>query len=190
MTPSFLQAAAKRALTRATAWTGTFYRVASPAFAKSADLINGLGAKQFGGRWSPKGRFAVVYASLDPHTALAESLSTANYYGWPLDAQMPKVIVSGIADLAGVYTFPKGSATRSTDFDTPALLAEDWRKLLTQGVAPDCHKVAVALFEAKLPAFIVPSVAYPSGSNIVIFPDNLRSKDHLEAKGLDSAMNP
>ena len=58
--------------------------------------------------------------------------------------------------------------------------------MLANGGTPLCHLAAIALFETGLPAFIVPSAANPTGSNIVIFPENLRPKDRLEAKGLDS----
>jgi RES domain-containing protein len=57
------------------------YRAVPIEFANSRDLISGVGAGRFGGRWTPPGGFATVHASLEPNTALAESLGMQFHYG-------------------------------------------------------------------------------------------------------------
>jgi RES domain-containing protein len=67
------------------------YRTSGIDYANRNDLLSGAGSKLHGARWTPKGAFPAVYGSLDPQTALLESLGTGGRYGIPYEQrQVPR----------------------------------------------------------------------------------------------------
>src|SRR5262249_11972546 len=76
------------------AWKGVIYRATSPQYANSKDLVSGMGAKKFGGRWNPPGEFTAVYGAVDPETAFAESLAQQRHYGLPVHLVLPMVVAA------------------------------------------------------------------------------------------------
>src|SRR4051812_45302806 len=103
-----LTARLERLLSAAAAFTATVYRSSTPRYASEADLTSGVGSKLNGGRWNPVG-LAVVYASLTPETAMAETLANNRYYGIPVEDAMPRTFVAIGAALQAVLDFRQGS---------------------------------------------------------------------------------
>jgi len=156
-------------------WSGVVFRSASPGYATTTDVRSGLGPKLHGGRWTPKGAFPASYLSLEPETAVAESLASHRYYSLPLHQALPRLLIAAEASLKAVLILSDPTIAASLGLDLPAILAQDWRAALQTGTTPDSHTIAVALHAARVEAFIVPSAARPGFSNLVIFPDNLRT---------------
>lgn len=76
-----IESALRSCLDRAAPWAGEVFRSAAPKYAGTRDMTTGLGSAHAGGRWNPPGSFPTVYASLEPETAMSESLATFRYYG-------------------------------------------------------------------------------------------------------------
>lgn len=161
------------------------FRAASPAYAKSADLVTGRGALTHPGRWNQAGLARVVYASLEPETALAESLSHHRYYQIPVDEALPKVIASIEVSLRRVLDLHEQAVLRALKLRLGSLTREDWRRASASGRLPASHAVGAAAFAAGLEGLIVPSAAREGSANLVVFPDNLAAGSGLAARGLE-----
>src|SRR5436309_5111835 len=85
-----LARAMARCLPLAGSWSGVIYRSATPHYATETDLLSGKGSQVEGARWTPRGGFATVYGSLDPETALAESLAYHRHFDIPVEEAMPR----------------------------------------------------------------------------------------------------
>lgn len=98
--PTFdqLKSRLTRLLPSAVPFADTVYRSSTPRYANETDLITGEGSKRNGGRWNPPG-IAVVYASLTPETAMAETLAHNRYYGIPQQDALPRTFVAIAANL-------------------------------------------------------------------------------------------
>lgn len=162
---------------RVTDWSGEVYRSATPRYCRSNDMVSGLGSAKMGGRWNPPGDLQTVYASLDPETAMAESLATFRYYGWALYEAMPRVFralevrLSAVLDLEDL---PQPISGR-----LEAALAEDWRVLQASGQESLSQAIGHAAFEAGLEGLLVPSHARPGRTNLVAFIQNLQTTSSL-----------
>jgi RES domain-containing protein len=135
-------------------------------YASVKKLIDGAGAKRWGGRWNPPG-IPAVYCSLDEETALAELQQRHRRGGVPMNKSLPRLFVALRARLKRVLnlTSPRVLATLGVSADQ---LCEEWQdsdeEPLTQAIA----RLAV---ERRLDGVLVPSVpARPHGVNLVVFP--------------------
>src|SRR4051794_3303894 len=102
-----LQARLARIASLAGPFEGVVYRSSTPEYATEADLLTGEGSRRTGGRWNPKG-VAVVYASLTPETAMAETLAHNRYYGIPIEDAMPRTFLAIAAKMATVLDLRDG----------------------------------------------------------------------------------
>jgi RES domain-containing protein len=59
----------------ASVWAGEVYRSATPRYARTGDIVTGVGSAKMGGRWNPPGSFPTVYASLQPEAATSRETS-------------------------------------------------------------------------------------------------------------------
>lgn len=171
----------------AVAWTGVIYRAASPRYARSGDLVSGLGAMKVPGRWHPKGSFRVVYGAIEPEAAFAESLAMHRYYQLPFHLAMPKVVAAVRVDLSSVLDLTNSQVRRRLGYFIPVLTELDWRQADAAGQVPLTRQLGIAAHAAGLEALLVPSAALPRARNLVIFPDNLLPSSRLVAVGLDEA---
>lgn len=168
----------RRLASRANAWRGLFYRTSSPRWASSGDLVSGEGSRRFGGRWNPPG-IRTVYGSSSPELSLSEALAATRTLGIPDERVLPRVTVAGHARLASVLRLD-ARVRRSLHLSRGELLEPDWRAGASELPSQALGRLAHALgFEGLL----VPSAAGP-GDNLVVFPDNLRARSRLEARGL------
>jgi RES domain-containing protein len=161
-----------------TGWKGILFRSASPEFATVHDLLTGAGSKRLGGRWNPKG-IAAVYGSLDPMTAMAETLAHHRHYDWPLEEALPRVFVSIRGTLHHVLDITDGKVRHTLGISAERLAEEPWRELQDQGREARTQSVGRGAWEAGFEALLVPS-ARGAGTNLVFFPDRRHSESSLE----------
>jgi RES domain-containing protein len=169
----------ERLLPSATRFSGVAYRSSTPEYATEDDLLTGEGSKLHGGRWNPIG-IAVVYASLTPETAMAETLANNRYYGISVEEAMPRTFVAFAAKLHAVLDFRDGNVRRRLQVSQKRILAVDWRKDVRAGREPITQKIGQAAYEAGWEGVIVPSAVDPNGYNLLIFPDKRNPKSELE----------
>ena len=163
-------------------WSGVAYRSASPAYAGSRDLVSGEGVRRYGGRWNPPGAFAAVYASLSPETALAEALAQFRHYGVPEADALPRVIAALEVRLEALSDLTAGSARRTLRVSRRRMRSDPWRRAQGEGRESLTQAVGRAALEAGLEALLVPSAADPSGTNLVVFPAQLRPGSRLAVR--------
>lgn len=168
----------------ATEFRGEIYRSASPKYATSRDLVTGEGAKRFGGRWNPAG-VAAVYGSLTPQTALEETLAHARYYGLPINTSMPRTFVAIHVELSRVLDLTSGGNRQSLRVSEWRMLECDWRAECDAGREPITQQIGRLAAETGLEAILVRSSADDSGSNLVVFPDNLSKASCLSVVSPD-----
>ncbi len=173
-----LEVRLERLLPAAGAVVVTVYRSSTPKYAKESDLLTGAGSKLHGGRWNPAG-IAVVYGSLSPETAMAETLAHNRYYEVPIEDAMPRTFVAIEAKLQNVLDFREGVIRRRLQVSLERMLTVDWRKEAAAGREPITQRIGQAAAAVGLEGLIVPSAADQNGHNLLIFPANLRSGSQL-----------
>lgn len=152
-------------------------------YATEADLLTGEGSRLYGGRWNPKG-IAVIYASLTPETAMAETLAHHRYYGIPIEDAMPRTFVAIEVKLTSVLDLRDGTIRQRLQVSETQILKTDWRTEVKAGGEPITQRLDRAVHSGVWEGSIVPSAAEPRGYNLLIFP---------EKRGSDSVvklMNP
>jgi RES domain-containing protein len=154
-------------------WAGFVYRSAAPAYANRDDLITGAGAKKAGGRWSPRGSFHTVYASLEFETAAAEALAHYRRFRIPEHAAMPRVFAALEVRLTRVLDLRRGQVRSALKVSAERLTDEEWWKLQKRGKEAITQALGRLAWLAKWQALIVPSAARPGGANLIVFPANL-----------------
>jgi RES domain-containing protein len=136
----------------------------------------GIGAEKVGGRWSPKGR-AVIYAALDPSTAILE---VAVHKGFKaLDVLPHHLLAIEILEPAKVHV------VQPTDINNS-------RWLLSGSVSSGQQEFGAALLD-KHPFLLVPSTVSTNSWNLVIDVHSAKSMFRLhsdERFGLDPRLNP
>ena len=155
-----------------TAFDGVVYRSSTPKYATEADMLTGEGSRRSGGRWNPKG-IALVYTSLTPETAMAETLAHNRYNALPVEDAMPRVFVAVAVRLKTVLDLRDGSIRRRLQVSASQLLAVDWRTEAYLGREPITQRLGRAAHATGWEGLIVPSAADPDSHNLLIFPDHL-----------------
>jgi RES domain-containing protein len=162
-----------RLVSLATAFASTAYRSSTPLYATEDDLLTGEGSKQYGGRWNPSG-IAVVYASLTPEVAMAETLAHNRYFGIAIEEAMPRTFVAIEATLQFVLDLREGGIRQRLQVSEERILSVDWRKEVRAGRTPITQMIGRAAHDTGWEGLIVPSAVAPDGHNLLIFPDKLR----------------
>ena len=173
-----------RLLSAAVPFAGTVYRSCTPQFASESDLLNGEGSKRFGARWNPAG-VAVVYASITPETAMAETLAHHRYYGILVEDAMPRTFVALVVKLKAVLDLRQSSVRQRLHVALDSVLTVDWRKEVLAGRMPVTQAIGQAAFHVGLEALIVPSAADLQGSNLLVFPANLPRGNGIRVMNAD-----
>ena len=163
----------------ATPFAQTLYRSATPAYARESDLLKGEGSRLYGGRWNPIG-VAVIYASLSPETAMAETLAHCRYYGFPPQSAMPRTFVALHMRLSAVIDLTDGALRQRLRVSERRMMAVDWRQEMAAGQEPITQRLGRAGFDAGFEGFFVRSAADRRGYNVLVFPDNLRPSSTVE----------
>lgn len=137
---------------------------------------SGKGAELVGGRWNPKG-FAVVYASVDPSTAVLE---IAVHKGFDTLDRVPHVVSCGeILDPASVHVIHPSQLPNA-----------NWLRPGTPGHAQ--QQYGRQLLE-KYPFVAIPSAVLPLSWNLLFNPTLAAGKYRLRDQtdfALDTRLNP
>lgn len=179
-----LQSRMVRLRPAAIGYQGVVFRSTSPAYANESDLLTGEGSRITGGRWNPRG-IAVVYASLGPETALAETLAHNRYYGIPDDHTMPRTFVAIDVKLTVVLDLRAGSIRQRLKVAAARMLDIDWRSQMQRGREPITQAIGRTASQAGWEGLLVPSAADRQGSNLLVFPQNRRKQSALRVLNVD-----
>lgn len=113
-----------------------------------------------------------VYASLDPETALAESLTAHRRYNWADRDAMPRTLNAVTCQFQRILNLTMGSVRQRLGVSAERMLQEQWwerqehdEEVLTQAIG----RIA---WELGLEGLLVPSAARRGGLNLVLFPDH------------------
>ena len=146
------------------------------AKAHAATWDSGKGAELAGGRWNPKG-FAVVYASVDPSTAVLE---VAVHKGFDTLDRVPHVVSEAeILDPAEIHVL-----------DAKQIPNANWLRPGTPGHAQ--QQFGMNLLR-QYPFVALPSAVLPLSWNILFNPKFAAAKYRLRnqtAFSLDTRLNP
>jgi RES domain-containing protein len=131
--------------------------------------MSGEGARLVGGRWNPRGSFAVLYLGLSPATVVAEfhrlarkqQLSTADF--------LPRTLYRYEGELHKLFDLRAAGA-----LDAVALTAED----LTSDDLAACQAVGEAAFVAGREGILAPS-ATGRGEVLAVFVARLDAESSL-----------
>ncbi len=167
---------------QASPWSAELFRSAAPRYSRASDMVTGVGSAHLGGRWNPPRSFRTVYASLDPETAMSESMATFRYYGLPPHSALPRLFRVLDVELAAVLDLREIPLANPLPFWVQKGLREDWRALQDAGAESTSQAVGRAAFLARLEGLIVPSHASRKGYNAVLFPENLRPGSRITAR--------
>lgn len=173
-----------RLLAETSPFQGTVYRSSTPKYATSIDLLTGKGSKQNGGRWNPVG-IAVLYASLTPETAMAETLAHQRYYQIPIESAMPRTFVAIEVHLRAILDLRIGTLLQRLKVSAERIQQTDWRTEVYQGQTPITQLIGQAAYEVKLEGLIVPSAVEAEGHNLIVFPDHLHAKSRITVMNAD-----
>ncbi len=162
-----------RLLPSASAFGATLFRSSTPRYSNESDLLTGEGSRRNGGRWNPIG-IGVVYASLTPETAMAETLAHYRHYKIPVEDAMPRTFVALQVRLYAVLDSQLGSVRQRLGVSFDRILTVDWRSEVLAGREPITQTLGWASSGIGREALVVPSAADPQGHNLLVFPPNLR----------------
>lgn len=179
-----LQTRLSRLVTAAVSFEGVVYRSSTPQYATETDLLTGEGSRRFGGRWNPVG-IAMVYASLTPETAMAETLAHNRYYGIPIEEAMPRTFVAIEVKLHMLLDLRDGNVRRRLQMSEDRILAVDWRAEMRAGSEPITQRLARATHAGLWEGLFVPSAADRNGYNLLVFPDNLDPNSTMTVANAD-----
>jgi RES domain-containing protein len=167
----------KRALARALVhlapWSGVMFRTTGIGYANREDLLSGMGSKRYGARWTPRGAFPAVYGSLDPHTALLETLGTGGRYGIPYEERMPLVMVAVDVELARLLDLTSSAVRKALRVSQSRMVGEDWEAMQRAGEEALTQALARLARGLGVQALLVPSARLRGARNLVIFPGAL-----------------
>lgn len=176
-----IEAALRACAHGAANWSGTVYRSATPRYAGTRDMVTGVGSARMGGRWNPRASFPTVYASLEPETAMSESMATFRYYGLSPHSALPRLFRAVELKLAVVLDLREVPLANPLPFWVRLGLREDWRALQDHGRESTSQAIGRAAYLVGLEGLIVPSHACPKGNNAVVFPACLRPGSRIIA---------
>lgn len=156
------------------------FRFVDPQYSSVDDMFAGKGASHANGRWLRKGKRLATYTATDPETALAESLAAGRYYGFPDESSAPLVFVTARVRLRRVIDLSDGKLRQRLQIAERTLLECDWRQCNGDGEEAITQAWGWAFAKAGAEGIIAPSAAYRGGSNVIVFPENLRRSDQLK----------
>jgi RES domain-containing protein len=161
-------------------WSGDIYRFSAPKWSSPNELLTGAGALDAGGRWHPIGQFRAVYASLDPLTALEESLAQSRRFNLSIRTAMPKTVNAIAVKLHVVLDLTNGLIRQRLVLSERRILLEPWWEREARDEEALTQAVGRVAWELGLEALLVPSAAKTSGKGMVFFPDHKDSRSTLE----------
>ena len=152
----------------------TVWRLENEAFFPTWE--KGIGAEKVGGRWSPRGR-AVIYAALDPSTAILE---VAVHKGFDSLDAVPHQLIS-----IDILAPTKALVVEPADVSNP-------RWLLSGSISAAQQKFGADLLD-KHPFVVIPSAVSTHSWNVLIdvaSAAGLFTLNSAQRFGLDTRLNP
>ena len=147
---------------------------------EAPDLLSGLGARLFGGRFTPPGKFETLYVATTPETARIEAESILTGSGIVRSPAKPYVhftidgLVEGTLDLGD-------AAVQKSLGTTRAELSSSWRTLQARGrEAPTQMLGRVGHGSRRIQALLYQSSKNTSGRCLAIFPERLAAHSWLQ----------
>ncbi len=110
---------------------------------------------------------------------MAETLAHFRYFRLPEHAAMPRVFAAIEIELAHVLDLRQGAIRQRLRVSRSRMMADDWRQ--SSGRASLTQALGWAAFATGIEGILVPSAARPRGSNLIVFPANLRGSSVLRA---------
>ncbi len=181
--------ASEKCLAHLAPWSGVLYRTTGIEYANRSDLLSGLGSTLHGARWTPKGSFPTAYGSLDPQSALLESLGTEGRYGIPYEERMPLVMVAVDVDLARAPDLTLQGVRKTLRVSLERILVEDWGAKQGAGEEALTQAVARLALGSGVQARFVPSARLKGAKDLVIFPETL-SEGGLKVQNVEKLAQP
>lgn len=160
--------------------SGDVFRFVDPKYCSVEEMFAGNGPYYADGRWLIRSRVRATYTSLVPETALAEALSANRYYGFPDSKSTPLVFVSAKAKLQNVIDLRDGMVRKRLRTSIAAIIDTDWRKENQGGKEAITQAWGWAFQKAGLEAILCPSASTKGGSNLIVFPENLKKGSQLK----------
>lgn len=166
-----------QALARATrlkrSWAGVVFRSASLRYANRDDFLTGVGARASGARWNPPGSFAALYTSVEPDTAVIESLAHHKYYSLPVEEALPRVLAAIRVVLQIVLDLTDLRVRRALRLNRETLMTDDWREQNKHGEESLTQAIGRIAWETEWEGMLVPSASANGKVNLIVFPGNL-----------------
>lgn len=154
-------------------WAGVVFRSSSLRYANRDDFLTGAGAKASGARWNPPRSFAALYTSIEPDTAVLESLAHQQYYSLPVEDALPRVLAAVRVVLRSVLDLTDVRIRKALRVSRELLIAEDWREANRNGVESLTQALGRLAWASEWEGILVPSAPASSKENLIIFPGNL-----------------
>ena len=164
---------------QARAWAGNGFRLAALSHASSSKILSGRGSQKFGGRWNAAGTFPALYCSLLPETAVTETMSRFRKTGLKARRPLPGVLVSLAIKLQSVLDFSDPHAFPAVEPFLAKAMRENWQRLQDEGREASSQALGRAVQQLGLEGILFSSAIVPAATNLVVFPDNLRSRSFL-----------
>ena len=159
---------------------GQLFRFINPAYSKASDNVDGAGALHADGRWNLTGPPRLSYTAMAPETALAEALAHVRYYRLPLSKALPRVLVGLRLKAQRVLDLRDGKVRKALRLSEGTIKKLDWRAENQKGMETITQAWGRAFAVAGYEAVIVPSAADLNGTNVLVYPENMRSGNGLE----------
>jgi len=160
-------------------FSGSAFRFIDPRYSETADLFAGKGSLFANGRWLAKGTQFATYTSLEPETALAESLAANRYFGFPDSNSTPIVLVTAEAHLERVVDLRDGKVRQRLRIAEKKIVDCDWRAVNGSGNEAITQAWGWTIADVGADGILVPSAAWKNGTNLIVFPENLEVGSHL-----------
>ena len=160
-------------------WNGIIYRSSRLKYAKRSTMLSGQGSLENGGRWNAPGAFLAIYGSLTPETALSEALEHTRYFGLKGHTAFPRGIVAIEVKVTNLLDLTSGIIRKHLLVSQERMLIADWRNEQDEGKEALPQTLGRAAYRVGFEAMLIPSKADLSGTNLVVFPENLKSNSSV-----------
>jgi hypothetical protein len=148
-----------------TPFSAVLFRFIHPQFSAAEEIISGA--------------MRVAYTAMEPETALAECLAHARYYNLPLSTALPRVLVSLVLGATSVLDLRDTNLRRVLRIALDEITATDWPRENRRSREAVTQAWGAAFAVAGVEALIAPSAANNDGTNVIVFPENLRRPDEF-----------
>jgi RES domain-containing protein len=169
-----LRAALERLATSSSPFSGYCFRCLLPRFASRSHAFSGDGAFRASGRFHRRGLFRIVYTSLEPETALWETLRLARGERFEQAALLPRLMLSAHVELHTTLDLTDAKIRRRLGTTLRELRDSEWMASEEESFTQTLGRLS---YEIGYEAIQVPSSS--GGRNLNLFPDNLQPESQI-----------